>query len=123
MESILSSIKKMLGIQEEYTHFDADIIMHINSVFMILNQLGVGPAKTYAITGNLETWSNFVSSDNTDLSVIKTYMYLKVKMIFDPPSSSAMIDSMNRQISEYEWRLNVAAESQQSSGEEVSQNG
>lgn len=123
MESILSSIKKMLGIQEEYTHFDADIIMHINSVFMILNQLGVGPAKTYAITGNLETWSNFVSSENTDLNVIKTYMYLKVKMMFDPPSSSAMIESMDRQISEYEWRLNVAAESQQSSGEEVSQNG
>lgn len=110
MESILTSIKKMLGITEEYEHFDADIIMHINSVFMILNQLGVGPTEGFSIKGKDEVWTDFISEESK-LELIKSYMYLKVKLLFDPPLGSAVIEVINRQISEFEWRLNVAVDS------------
>lgn len=110
MESILTSIKKLLGISEEYEHFDADLIMHINSVFMILTQLGVGPSEGFHITDSSEIWTDFIQ-EPARIELVKSYMYLKVKLLFDPPSSSAVIESMNRMISEFEWRLNVAAES------------
>lgn len=111
MESILTSIKKMLGIDEEYTHFDADIIMHINSVLMILTQLGVGPAEGFVIEDDTSTWVDFIPEANAaQLHAVKSYIYMKVKLIFDPPLSSAVIDSMNRQITEFEWRLNVAVD-------------
>ena len=110
MESILTSIKKLLGIAEDYTAFDTDIMIHINSVFMILTQLGVGPANGFRITGAYETWEEFVS-DGIVADAVKTYVYLKVRLLFDPPTSSAVMDAINRSISEYEWRLNVAAES------------
>ena len=110
MESILTSIKKLLGITEEYDQFDPDIIMHINSVFMILTQLGVGPAEGFSIEDDTSVWSDFIQ-DVKKLESVKTYVYLKVKLAFDPPLSSAVIESMNRLISELEWRLNVAAES------------
>ena len=110
MESILTSIKKLLGIAEDYEAFDTDIMIHINSVFMILTQLGVGPAKGFRITGVYETWEEFVS-DGIVADAVKTYVYLKVRLLFDPPTSSAVMDAINRSISEYEWRLNVAAES------------
>lgn len=109
MESILTSIKKMLGITEEYTHFDADLIMHINSVFMILTQLGVGPSEGFSIKGAEETWNQFLPEEQ-QLELVKTYMHMKVKLIFDPPLGSAVIEVMNRQISEFEWRLNVAVD-------------
>lgn len=109
MESILTSIKKLLGISEEYEHFDADLIMHINSVFMILTQLGVGPSEGFHITDSNEIWADFIQ-EPARIELVKSYMYLKVKLLFDPPSSSAVIESMNRMISEFEWRLNVAAE-------------
>jgi hypothetical protein len=111
MESILTSIKKMLGIDEEYTHFDADIIMHINSVLMILTQLGVGPEEGFVIEDDTSTWVDFIPEANAaQFHAVKSYIYLKVKLIFDPPLSSAVIDSMNRQIAEFEWRLNVAVD-------------
>lgn len=111
MESILTSIKKMLGIDEEYTHFDADIIMHINSVLMILTQLGVGPAEGFVIEDDTSTWVDFIPEANAaQLHAVKSYIYMKVKLIFDPPLSSVVIDSMNRQITEFEWRLNVAVD-------------
>lgn len=111
MESILTSIKKMLGIDEEYTHFDADIIMHINSVLMILTQLGVGPEEGFMIEDDTSTWIDFIPEANAArLHAVKSYIYMKVKLIFDPPLSSAVIESMNRQISEFEWRLNVAVD-------------
>lgn len=111
MESILTSVKKMLGIDEEYTHFDADIIMHINSVLMILTQLGVGPSGGFVIEDDTSTWANFIPEANESrLHAVKTYVYLKVRLIFDPPLSSAVIDAMNRQIAELEWRLNVAVD-------------
>lgn len=111
MESILTSIKKMLGIDEEYTHFDADIIMHINSVLMILTQLGVGPAEGFIIEDDTSTWVDFIPEVNAaQLHAVKSYIYMKVKLIFDPPLSSSVIESMNRQITEFEWRLNVAVD-------------
>lgn len=109
MESILTSVKKMLGIPEDYEHFDADIIMHINSVFMILTQLGVGPAEGFTIMDEDAIWSDFIQDKKT-IESVKSYMYLKVRLLFDPPLSSAVLDSMNRLISELEWRLNVAVD-------------
>lgn len=102
-ESILTSIKKLLGITEEYTHFDADIIMHINSVFMILMQYGIGPANGFSITGDSEVWSDFLS-DATWLEMVKSYVYLKVKLIFDPTQSGTVIGSIEKLIAEFEWR-------------------
>lgn len=109
--SILTTIKKLLGITEEYTHFDADIIMHINSVFMILNQLGVGPVEGFAIEDDLQTWSDFIpDATMVRFEAVKSYTFLKVKLLFDPPSGSSVLESYNRQISELEWRINVTAE-------------
>lgn len=108
MESILTSIKKLLGISEEYEHFDSDIIMHINSALMILTQLGVGPAEGFMIEDSTSTWIDFLG-DKTNLEAVKSYIYLRVKLLFDPPNS-AVIESINRQITELEWRLNVNAE-------------
>ena len=110
MDSILTSIKKLLGIAEEYNHFDEDLVMHINSVFSILTQLGVGPSEGFYIEDDSATWDEFTNDVKT-LNDVKSYMYLKVKLLFDPPLSSAVMESMNRSISEFEWRLNVAAES------------
>lgn len=110
MESILTSIKKLLGITEDYEHFDTDIIMHINSVFMILNQIGVGPAEGFSIKDKTSTWNEFVPDNQ--LECVKSYVHMKVKLLFDPPLSSAVMECMNRMISELEWRLNVAAETQ-----------
>ena len=110
MDSILTSIKKLLGIAEEYTQFDVDIIKHINTVFMILTQMGVGPPEGFSITGVYETWDDFLS-DSTNLEGVKTYVYMKVQLMFDPPTSSAKLDSANRIIGELEWRLNLAGES------------
>jgi hypothetical protein len=110
MDSILTSIKKLLGIAEEYEHFDMDLIMHINSVFMILTQMGVGPAEGFTIEDETATWSDF-EPNLIKIESVKTYIYLKVRLIFDPPASGTVTESMNRMISELEWRLNVAAES------------
>lgn len=110
MESILTSIKKLLGIAEEYECFDSDIVMHINSVLMILTQLGVGPPEGFSIEDETTTWTDFVS-DLTKVEAVKSYVYLKVKLLFDPPLTSSVIDSMTRTINELEWRLNVASES------------
>ena len=108
-DSILTSIKKMLGITEEYEHFDMDLIMHINSVFMILRQLGVGPAEGFSIKSKEETWGQFISDENK-FELVKSYVYLKTKLIFDPPLGSAVMEVVNRQIQEFEWRLNVEAD-------------
>lgn len=109
-ESILTSIKKLLGIDKSYTHFDPDLIMHINSVFSILTQMGVGPANGFSITGSDEKWGDFNAENPEKFSLVKSYMHLKIKLLFDPPLSSAVIESINRQISEFEWRLFIAAD-------------
>ena len=122
MDSILTSIKKLLGIAEDYEHFDQDLIIHINSVLSVLTQLGVGPSEGFSIEDENATWNDFIPEDKR-LSSIRSYVYMKVKLLFDPPLSSSVMESMNRMISEFEWRLNVAAEPTQSNEEEVTQNG
>ena len=111
-ESILTTIKKMLGIEASYDAFDTDIIVNINTVFMTLTQLGVGPETGFSISGEYERWTDFTGSLKTFESV-KTYIYLKVKLVFDPPTNSFVLESMKREITELEWRLNVQAESPQ----------
>ena len=122
MDSILTSIKKLLGIAEDYEHFDQDLIIHINSVLSVLTQLGVGPSEGFSIEDENATWNDFIPEDKR-LSSIRSYVYMKVKLLFDPPLSSSVMESMNRMISEFEWRLNVAAEPTQLNKEEVNQNG
>ena len=122
-DSILTSIKKLLGIDENYKHFDPDLVMHINSVLSILMQIGVGPAEGFSISGDKETWADFIKDDSKKFSLVKSYVHLKVKLLFDPPLSSAAIDAINRQISEFEWRLFVAADPMDTSGEEEVRNG
>lgn len=122
MDSILTSIKKLLGIAEDYEHFDQDLIIHINSVLSVLTQLGVGPSEGFSIEDENATWNDFILEDKR-LSSIRSYVYMKVKLLFDPPLSSSVMESMNRMISEFEWRLNVAAEPTQLNEEEVNQNG
>lgn len=119
MESILTSIKKMLGIAEECTDFDPDVIMNINSELMTLGQLGVGPAEGFSICDDTATWIDFLGN-STNIEAVKTYVFIQVKLVFDPPPSSAVIASYERKAKELEWRLNVAVDK---GGEEVSQNG
>lgn len=104
-EKILTSIKKLLGIYDENTDFDTDIIIHINSVITILNQLGIGPDKGFEIDKDT-TWKEYLN-DDSKLNSVKSYIYLKVKMVFDPPMSSAIRDANNQMIDELEWRLNL----------------
>lgn len=109
MDSILTTIKKLLGIEADYTQFDSDIIVHINTVLMTLCQLGVGPDSPASITNEMDTWEQ-IFGEEKNVEAIKTYIYLKVKMIFDPPTSSFVLDAMNKQANELEWRLNVQTE-------------
>lgn len=108
-ESILISIKKLLGITEEYIQFDTDIIMHINSVFMTLHQLGIGPDEGFSISDKSATWGDYLP-DGSNLESVKSYIGLKVRLLFDPPLSSTVMECMKQMISEMEWRLNVQAE-------------
>lgn len=109
MTSILTSVKKMLGIEDDYTHFDPDIIININAVLMGLTQIGVGPTGGFLITGKDETWADLLGT-RIDLEGVKTFVYLKVRMLFDQPASSFVLDAMQRQATEIEWRLNMQAE-------------
>lgn len=110
MDSILTSIKKLLGITEEYTHFDPDIIMHINSVFMILNQMGVGPSEGFRIEDKSTTWDEYIT-EGENIESVKSYIHLKVKLLFDPPQGGAVKEATNQLINELEWRLNFETES------------
>ena len=109
MDSILTSIKKQIGIDSGYKHFDADIIMAINTVFSVLQQLGVGPSDGFRITDDSTTWDDYVAN-RPDLESLKTYIGIRVKLIFDPPTNSAVLTALKETKSELEWRLNVAAE-------------
>lgn len=122
MESILNSIKKLLGIAEDYDHFDSDIIMHINSVFATLTQLGVGPEDGFSINDESEKWEDFLPEERM-LHSVKSYMFMKVKLMFDPSLSSAVIECTKEQIKELEWRLQVAVDSANTKSEEEIQNG
>ena len=109
-ESILISIKEMLGISADDKGFDTDISIHINSVFMILKRMGVGPSNGFRINGTSERWSDFIQNDCVDFEGVKTYVYLKTKLIFDPPASATTVQSMKELINEFEWSLNIIAE-------------
>ena len=108
--SILSSVKKVLGLDDEYDVFDHEIIMHINSTFSTLHQLGVGPKVPFVIQDSTDRWDSFIKDNPTVLQSVKTYMQLKVKLLFDPPSSSFALESFRKQAEEFEWRLNFHAE-------------
>lgn len=105
-QSILLTIKKMLGIAEEYHAFDLDIIIHINSVFLSLYQFGIGPETPYQITDETQEWSDF----QTEIPGIQSYVYLKVRLLFDPPTNSFLVNSMQEQIKEFEWRFDMQHE-------------
>lgn len=117
MDSILTSVKKVIGIHESDTSFDIDIMMHINTVIMILRQMGIGPVNGYSVTSSYDTWDDYLS-DITLFEPVKIYIALKVRLIFDPPASSAIIEAINRTITELEWRLNVQADYAKSFEEE-----
>lgn len=120
MKSILGSVRKMIGgIAEDESPFDSDLIIHINSVFTIINQLGVGPKEPYSIMDDSETWDDFWG-DSEVINMVKSYMYLKVKILFDAPSSGVLHEALERLITECEWRLAVQGDSNRlNSGKEV----
>lgn len=96
----------MLGIVEDYEHFDADLVMHINSVLAILTQIGIGPPDGFMIEDKAAEWSEFIGG-SAELPMVKSYVFLKVKLLFDPPLSTAVLECYKAQISEYEFRLNI----------------
>lgn len=108
-ESILNSIKKYLGIDQSYNHFDQDIIMNINAALSTLTQLGVGPSTGFSISSSTETWGDFIGSESR-LEIIKQYVYLQTRMVFDPPSNSTVINAYNTLIEELKWRINAVAD-------------
>jgi len=105
MVSILDSIKQLLGIDVNDTSFDKELIIHINGALMILKQLGVGP-EFYSIKDKNNVWEEFTQG-RKDLEIIKSFVYLKVRLMFDPPQNSFLVNSIEKQISEYEWRITV----------------
>lgn len=109
-DSILLSTKKTLGIAESYTVFDSDIILHINSVFSILSQLGVGPEEGFEVTDKEDVWADFIT--DARLNTIKSYVYLRTRLLFDPPTTSYLMAAIQEQIKELEWRINVYREMQ-----------
>lgn len=109
MTSILTSIKKLLGIAEEYTQFDPDIVMYINTALSMATQIGVGPSTGFSISDASATWDDFIPT-NPNLEMVKTFIHLKVKLMFDPPLNASVIECVNRILSELEWRMLVAVE-------------
>lgn len=109
-DSILVSVKKILGIDTYCIDFDTDIILHINSVLAILQQLGVGPSDGFYVDGAEQTWSEYLGENHAFISMVKSYVAAKVRLLFDPPVSTAVMDSLNRMCSEFEWRANIAVE-------------
>lgn len=107
-DSILLTTKKALGLAEDYSAFDPDIIMHINSVFASLVTLGIGPEVGFAIEDETKTWNDFTS--DVRLNSVKSYMYLKVRLMFDPPTTSFVLNALQEQLKELEWRMNVYRE-------------
>ena len=116
MDSILNTIKKMLGMEADYKAFDTDIVVCINGALMELNQLGVGPEECFVIEDEGEEWDEFIG-DSMDFEAVKTYIFLKTKLVFDPPSTSFGIEAIQRQLDRLEWRLNVQAEEKENTSE------
>lgn len=110
MDSILDSIKKLLGIDELDDSFDTDIIIHINSIIPILSQMGIGPQNGFIVTTNEQKWSDYITDQTINLEGVKTYIYLKTKLIFDPPTNATIINAINKTLAELEWRMMLAVE-------------
>lgn len=108
-QSILKSIKSLLGSDADYDVFDLDILIFINSAISTLTQLGIGPPAGFKITGDSETWSDFIG-DYNDIESVKAYIYMKVRLLFDPPSNATVLNAYQKACDEYEWRLNVAVD-------------
>lgn len=118
-DSILESVKKMLGPGPDQTEFDSELLMNINGVFFELQQLGIGPEEGFSVYDDTEKWIDFTTDENV-LNALKPYMYLKIKLIFDPPTSSSVLASFENMINRFEWRLNVDSELKSLNGEEAS---
>lgn len=112
MESILTSIKKLLGIHEEYTIFDSDLIIYINTAFAILNQIGVGPEAGFMIEDSNAVWDDYIEDYN--YAMVKSFIFLRVRLAFDPPSSTALLESMQNQLAELTWRLELEGQNKNS---------
>lgn len=110
-ESILKSIRKLVGPEDDYTHFDPDITIHINAAINRLVQLGLNEAKGFRVTSEDETWGDLFGSDDDVIDMAKTFIYYKVKMGFDPPTSSIAAEALNSEIDKQEWLINVWLES------------
>lgn len=115
-ESIFNSIKSLLGPDASYDVFDQDILIHINTAIAVLTQLGVGPEGGFIVTGSTETWGDFLGSNDKTLNMARTYVYMKVKIAFDPPINSSVLNAYQEACKEYEWRLNVAVDPGQLQG-------
>lgn len=118
-DSILESVKKMLGPGSDQTEFDSELLMNINGVFFELQQLGIGPEEGFSVYDDTEKWIDFTTDENV-LNALKPYMYLKIKLIFDPPTSSSVLTSFENMINRFEWRLNVDSELKSLDREETS---
>jgi hypothetical protein len=110
VDSILNTIKKLLGIDITDDSFDTDIMVHTNSAILSLSQMGIGPKNGFIVTSDVEVWDNYIDSSTINLEGVKTYLYLKVKLLFDPPANSTTIDAFNKSIAELEWRMMLAVE-------------
>lgn len=117
-DSILESVKRLLGPGPDQTEFDSELLMNINGVFFELQQLGIGPEEGFSVYDDTEKWIDFTTDENV-LNALKPYMYLKIKLIFDPPTSSSVLASFENMINRFEWRLNVDSELKSLNGEEV----
>ena len=115
-ESILVYVKRLLGIQSDYNHFDPDIVYGINAAFAVLTQLGVGPKDGFAISDDSAAWNDFLA-DTMQIALVKEYICLKTRLLFDPPSSNALLEAYNKTAAEYEWRLYVASDGGESQNE------
>ena len=112
MKSILNTIKKLLGIDSDDDSFDVDIMAIVNSIIPALSQMGVGPKNGFIITSPEDEWEDYIKDSDINLEGVKTYLYLRTKLIFDPPSNSTVIESFNKSISELEWRMMLAVETE-----------
>ena len=109
MDSILLSVKKMIGVPREYTVFDTDIITHINTTFDVLNQMGVGPEEGFSISDESTEWNEYLTYGQ-ESNIVRSYMYLKVRTLFDPPTNASLFGVYEKQLQEYEWRLLIFAD-------------
>lgn len=110
MDSILNTIKKMLGIDPSDDSYDTDIIININSVIPILSQMGIGPSNGFIVDSATQLWKQYIGDSLINLEGVKTYIYLKTKLVFDPPTNSIAVDSINNVLKELEWRMMLAVE-------------